>query len=83
MDIKLPEKNSATRNSFEVALKAVGGFVTGGLIVVWNYPGLQDALIQYASDNWLNVAVAVGVPSIATGLINLFFDVRKKGLRNY
>lgn len=83
MEPRLPEKNTATRNSLEVTLKALGGFMAGGLYVVWTYPGLREALLQYASENWLNVAVTIGVPSAATGLINLYFDWRKKGLKNY
>ena len=82
-DLRLPEKNTATRNSIEVALKALLGFASGLIVVVWTVPGVQDAVSNYVRDNWMQVGAVVGVPSVFTGLINFFFDWRKKGVRNY
>lgn len=83
MDLRLPEKNTATRNSIEVAIKAFVGFVAGLLAVVWAVPGVSDAVIKYVGDNWMQTALALGVPAVFTGIINLILDIRKKGLRNY
>lgn len=80
----MPEKNTATRNSFEVFLKALGGLVVGLLVTVWGVPGVPQAITQYLQDNWMQVILSVGIPSaLGTGLINLVLDIRKKGIQNY
>ena len=81
--MRLPEKNTATRNSVEVALKALAGFVSGLVVVVWTVPGVQEAVLDYVQNNWMQVALAVGIPSAFTGLINFYFDWQKKDMRNY
>ena len=82
-NIRLPEKNTATRNSIEVALKALVGFVSGLVVVIWAVPGVQEAVVDYVTKNWMQVALAVGIPSAFTGLINFWFDWQKKGMRNF
>lgn len=83
-NVRLPEKNTATRNSFEVFLKAGAGFIFGLFAAIWAVPGVPDAITQYLLDNWMQVALTVGLPSaLGTGLVNLILDWQKKGLRNY
>lgn len=80
----LPDKNTATRNSFEVFLKAGVGFIVGLVLAIWAVPGVPDAITAYLLDNWMQVALTVGLPSaLGTGLVNLILDWQKKGLRNY
>ncbi len=81
--MRFPEKNTATTNSLEVALKALVGFVSGLVVVIWAVPGVQEAVLDYVSNHWMEVVAIVGVPSVFTGLINLAMDWRKKGIRNY
>lgn len=84
LNLRLPEKNTATRNSFEIVLKALAGFSIGLIATIWAVPGVPEALADYLIKNWLQVALTIGLPgAIGTGLINLFFDWQKKNLRNY
>lgn len=84
MKIRLPRNDTATINSVRVALKALVGFVIGLAVTIAGVPGVSDAVMNYIRDNWVQVALTFGIPSaVSTGLINLIFDWRKKGLDNY
>lgn len=83
-NLRLPDKNTATTNSFEVFLKALGGFALGLLVAVWKVPGVPEAISSYVQQNWMSIILTVGIPTaLSTGIINLIFDIRKKGLKNY
>lgn len=83
MNLRLPEKDTATRNSIEVAFKALFGFVSGLAVVVWAVPGVEEAVWDYVNNNWMQVIAVIGVPSLFTGLVNFYFDFRKKEMENY
>lgn len=82
--MRFPDKNTAVRNSIEVFLKACAGFIIGLIAAIWAVPGVPEAVTAYVRDNWMQVAVTVGLPTaLSTGLVNLFFDWRKKNMDNY
>ena len=87
MDIRLPEKHTATTNSIFVALKAFGGSLIALVTTIVLMPEVQAVIIDYVKNNLAQLlttlAVVIGSGSLGTGLINLLLDIKKKGVQNY
>ena len=61
--MRLPEQDSATGRGIKTAIQATIGFLFGLVVVVWNVPGVPDAIIEYTEKNWMQIALAGGVPA--------------------
>jgi hypothetical protein len=45
------------------AIQSMVGVVVGLAVVVWAVPGVPEAVIQYLTENAIQVALVVGIPS--------------------
>ena len=63
MSKKESMKYTPTGKGLRTALQAVVGVLVGLVAVVWAVPGVPEAVTQYLTDNVLQIALIVGVPS--------------------
>jgi len=69
-------KDSATARGIKTALQALVTFLVGLVIVVFNVPGVTDAIVMYSKQHFIEVVVAFGVPfSVGTGLTSFLYNV--------
>jgi hypothetical protein len=62
-------KDSALMRGVRTAIQAAVGLVVGLVTTVWAVPGVPQAVTNYAGQHWLQLAVAVGVPSGVAGFV--------------
>ncbi len=60
-------KNTPAGKGLRTAFQAILGSLVGLFMVVWQVDGVPEAVATYATDNWLPIVLAIGVPS---GLIS-------------
>lgn len=69
--MRLPTNESATAKALRTALSALGGFAIGLVVVIWQVPGVPDAISVYVSKHAVELLLSFGIPSIVgTGLVN-------------
>lgn len=56
-------RTSPAGKGLRTGLQSVFGSIIGLVVVVWAVPGVPEAVIDYASANWLPLLLTVGVPS--------------------
>lgn len=79
MALPTPKPDSAVSRGIRTFVQAFIGFAVGLIVVVWTVPGVPIAVLQYVSDNWLSLAVELGVP---TGLASFIWNVLRKDIPN-
>lgn len=57
------DKNKPAVKGLRTALQAIVGSLVGLVVVVWQVEGVPEAVTTYASDNWLPLLLAIGIPS--------------------
>lgn len=56
-------QDTAVVRGIRTAIQAVIGAFVGLVVTVWAVPGVPEAVGAYLLDNFIPVAIAVGVPS--------------------
>lgn len=56
-------KTTPAGKGVRTGLQAAVGSIVGLIAVVWAVPGVPDAVINYATANWLPLLLVIGVPS--------------------
>lgn len=56
-------KNTPAGKGLRTALQAVVGSAVGLVAVVWAVPGVPEAVVNYATQNWLPLLLTIGIPS--------------------
>jgi precorrin isomerase len=54
---------SPSKKGLRTALQSIIGVAVGLVVVVWAVPGVPEAVIQYLTDNAIQIALVVGIPS--------------------
>lgn len=72
-------KDSAVSRSVKTLVQTVVGLAIGLAVTVWAVPGVPDAVAHYALNNFIPVALAIGVPS---GLTSLIYNLLRKDVPN-
>lgn len=62
-------KDGAIARGLRTAAQAIIGLVVGLVVVVWQVPGVPEAVTQYLQDNIIKLALAVGIPSGLAGYV--------------
>lgn len=73
-------KDTALIRGVRTAIQAVIGFVTGLVVVVWNVPGVPEAVVSYTSNNIVQLAAAFGISS---GLAAFVWNFFRKDVSNF
>lgn len=64
----LINKDTPVARGLRSGINAIGGFFAGLVVVVWNVPGVPEAINKYLNDNTVGLLLALGV---GTGLAGL------------
>lgn len=84
MNYRFPTWDSTTAKTIRTVLQVAGGFVFGLFTTVWGVPGVPEAVQKYLSENFLQVLVSVGFPTVvASGALAYLMNYFKKGVKNY
>lgn len=78
--MKLPTQDSATGRAIKTAVWSISGFVIGLFVTVWAVPGVPNAVVQYAQQNWAQIALTIGIPS---GVASFIFNYLRPTVKNY
>jgi hypothetical protein len=62
-------QDNAVVRGIRTAIQAIIGAFVGLVLVVWAVPGVPEAVGNYLLDNFIPVALAVGIPSGLAGFI--------------
>lgn len=60
-------KDTAVYRGIRTGLQAIAAFLVGAVLVVWNVPGVPDALYNYVVTDTLQNLLSVGVLSGLAG----------------
>lgn len=61
------------------ALRTVAQFVIGLFVVVWDVPGVPDAVSNYVSGHFFELALVIGVP---VGVVTYVWGLLRKDVPN-
>ena len=78
--MRLPTEDSAAGRGIKTAAQAIIGFFVGLVVVVWNVPGVPDAIVEYTKDHLGEILLLVGVPA---GIISTVWNLFRPSVRNY
>ena len=78
--MRLPTEDSAAGRGIKTAAQAIIGFCVGLVVVVWNVPGVPDAIVEYTKDHLGEILLLVGVPA---GIISTVWNLFRPSVRNY
>jgi len=73
-------KDTALMRGVRTAIQAIIGFVTGLVVVVWQVPGVPEAVVNYTSSNLVQLAGAFG---ISAGLVAFVWNFFRKDVTNF
>lgn len=78
--MRLPENDSVVGRGLKTAVQAIIGFLFGLVVVVWNVPGVPQAVIKYTQENIWGVLLLVGIPS---GLVSIAWNYFRRDIPTY
>ena len=78
--MRLPTEDSATGRGIKTAAQAIVGFCIGLVVVVWNVPGVPDAIVDYTKNHLWEILLLVGVPA---GITSTVWNLFRPSVRNY
>ncbi len=82
--MRLPTRDSAAGKGIATALQALCGFIFGLVLVVWNVPGVPQAVFGYVQNNVIALIMFFGVPmAIASGVVGFVMNLIREEVKNY
>jgi hypothetical protein len=82
--MKLPSQDSATGRAIKTFIQALGGFIIGLGVAIWQVPGVPDAVQGYIVSNLPQVIVTIGIPvAVSSGAISFIWNYFRKNVSNY
>lgn len=82
--LQLPAQDSATGRGLKTAVQALIGFVVGLVVVVWQVPGVPQAVVNYTQHHFVEILLSVGAPTaVASGVTSFIWNVLRKRVPNY
>lgn len=61
--MNVPNKTTPAGKGLRTAAQAILGSLIGLVTAIWAVDGVPETVFNYLKDNWLIVAVAIGLPS--------------------
>jgi small basic protein len=82
--MRLPSQDSSTGRAIKTMAQAIVGFIIGLVVVVWNVPGVPDAIKAYTQVHLVDALLTIGVPiAVSTGAFAFVWNLFRKNVPNY
>lgn len=83
MNMNINNNDSAVGRGIRTAIQALGGFIIGLAIAIWQVPGVADVVKLYVSQHFVELVIAFGIPSaVGSGVLGFLWNFFRKDVPN-
>ena len=78
--MRLPDQDSSTGRGIKTAVQAILGFFVGLIVVIWNVPGVPEAVVDYTKGHLVEL---LGIVGLSSGVASFIWNLLRRDVENY